>query len=685
MITGLRLGAPGVYRVPPGGDDTTLRPVALDDAGFAGVAPRGPVDVPVAVHSWPEYLVYFGLGPGLLPLAVSAFFAQGGRRAHVLRVGPPPSAEAHALIGQGTYDAAGDWIPLRAAGGAGQALPVRWLARDEGTWANMMTVTLTPSVSQRFTVEPAASSRALGPDAAGTRAGADRVVLPPAGVQAPTGSLLHVRTADGGGGIRWIDATSERELDFGVRRTAWVLDAPLPEKTLSVGLVLASVTVYDHAPEGPTVESFAVGLSSRHPQWLASVLDAGSRLVAPDPGWAQAAADSELRIALTEPLLPPVGSRIERPGKDRYGEIGEADLLGRSPRDLPDDDPAGERPHRGAEQLARVEELGLLTVPDLAWNGVVAAQVTEEPPDLPPGDFTLCAPPLPPVQLRTPGVDAAYLDGRLCDELAELQARQQWLIQLADAARRFVVLIDVPQRLSASAVADWRAGFDSSYAAAYHPWLGTLPPQLPPAGRPTAGVPPPARLAPPSAFAAGIIAAREIAVGLPTGPANEIAAGAVTIADRVTDAEHAVLHPLGINVFRTERDGFRLTAARTLSRDPGYRQLTVRRLVMMLRLTLDRESQWVVFEPHTAALRAVLVLHISDLLRGQFLAGAFAGATDAESYFVRADADLNPPESVALGRIVLEVGVAPSSPLEFIVLRLTRDGDAVDVQEVPSG
>ena len=76
-----------MYRVPPAGDDTALRPVALDDAGFAGVAPRGPVDVPVPVHSWPEYLAYFGLGPGLLPLAVSAFFAQGGRRAHVLRVG----------------------------------------------------------------------------------------------------------------------------------------------------------------------------------------------------------------------------------------------------------------------------------------------------------------------------------------------------------------------------------------------------------------------------------------------------------------------------------------------------------------------------------------------------------------------------------------------------------------------
>ena len=681
MTAGLQLGAPGVYPAPPADDDTALRPVALDDAGFAGVAPRGPVNVPVAVRSWPEYVARFGLGPGLLPLAVSAFFAQGGQRAHVLRVGPPRSADAHTLIEQGTRDAAGGWHPLYSSGGAGQQLPVRWLARDEGTWADSMTVTLTPVAGQRFTVGLAASARAFGPDTADTGADADRVVLPPAGVQAPAGSLLHLLTTDGERGIRWIEAASEREVS-GARRMTWVLDAPLPGKPVSLRLVFASVTVDNHAPEGSTAESFDVGLSPRHPRWLASVLKTGSRLVTPDPEWARAAAAGDLRIALTDPLLPPVLSRVARPGQDRYADIGEADLLGRSPDEAPDDDPAGERRHRGAERLARVEELGLLTVPDLAWNGVVPAQVTVDPPDPAPAGFVPCAPPAPPARLCVPAVDAAYLDGRLPDELDTLRARQQWLVRLAELTQRFVVLLDVPLGLSAGAVADWRAGFDSSYAAAYHPWLGTAGAAGAAGSTGAAGVPP-ARLAPPSAFAAGIIAAREIAAGLATGPANEIAAGAVTIADRVTEAEHATLHPLGINVFLAERDGFRLTAARTLSRDPAYRQLTVRRLITMLRLTLDRESQWVVFEPHTVALRAVLVLHVSDLLRGQFLAGAFAGATEAESYFVRADADLNPPESVALGRIVLEVGVAPSSPLEFIVLRITRDADAVDVREVP--
>src|SRR5205085_2730628 len=157
--------------------------------------------------------------------------------------------------------------------------------------------------------------------------------------------------------------------------------------------------------------------------------------------------------------------------------------------------------------------------PELAWNGVVPAQETTDPPDPPPSGFVPCAPPQPPARLFTPAVDAAYLDGRQPGQLTALRARQQWLVRLAEAMQRFVVLIDVPQGLSAGAVAGWRTGFDSSYAAAYHPWLGVLPPPLPAAGqragqpvaarpaaaRPAAGAPPLARLAPPSAFAAGII------------------------------------------------------------------------------------------------------------------------------------------------------------------------------------
>jgi len=268
------------------------------------------------------------------------------------------------------------------------------------------------------------------------------------------------------------------------------------------------------------------------------------------------------------------------------------------------------------------------------------------------------------------------LDARNPDELSEIVLRQRRLVAVAQRYRRFVVLLDVPSGLELRAIGQWRAGFDSSYAAAYHPWLAVTRTDVVHTGTTrTVGTRRERIDVPPAAFAAGIIAARERRLGLPWGPANELAAGAVLAAELVSDAEHDVLHQLGINVFRAEREGFRLAAARTLSSDRSYRQLSVRRLVTMLRLALDRQAQWAVFEPNTAALRSRLHRHLVAFLGELYLGGAFVGGSEDEAFFVRSDDTLNPPVSLDLGRLVMEVGVAPAEPLEFLVLRISRDGD----------
>jgi phage tail sheath protein FI len=251
-------------------------------------------------------------------------------------------------------------------------------------------------------------------------------------------------------------------------------------------------------------------------------------------------------------------------------------------------------------------------------------------------------------------------------DLAEILQRQLRLVEVAELRHLFVALLDVPAGLSQRQIDDWRTNFGSSYAAAYFPWLGV--PRVGP-GRP--GV----VQVPPSSFAAGIIAARERRLGLPWGPANALAVGAVLSTDVVTDATHDALHLRGINVYRQERDGFRLTAARTLSSDPEYVQLSVRRLMTMLALTLERQAQLVVFEPNTVQLRATLQRILTEFLRGQHRRGAFAGSTEAESYFVQCDDGLNPPQSQGLGRLVAEVGVALAFPLEYLVLRISQDVD----------
>jgi hypothetical protein len=392
--------------------------------------------------------------------------------------------------------------------------------------------------------------------------------------------------------------------------------------------------VVDHDPARRRTEQITgLGLHPDHPRWPARplppdhprypglLLAAESRMIRTGAGWQDP-------IPPADGTLPAVAAVLVHGGRNRFAEIDVGSFFD---DDSPDGDPLDERPdHRGVDRISRVDGLGLLCVPDLTWSGA-----------------------------------AGRLDPRQAGARAEIVRRQRALVAVAEFRRTVVVLLDAPSPLAVADLGRWRAPFDSGYAAAYYPWLGA------PGNGPDRRALP----VPPSAVAAGVIAARERRLGLPWGPANEIAVGVVTADDLVPDAVHDQLHRLAVNVFRAERDGFRLTAARTLSLDPRYRQLSVRRLMTMITLALERQAQSLVFEPNTADLRAAVTHTITEFLRDLYARGAFAGDTEESSFFVRCDDRLNPPESLALGRLVTEVGVAPSSPLEYLVLRISQDAD----------
>ncbi|MFD0271978.1 hypothetical protein ACFVGY_36230 [Streptomyces sp. NPDC127106] len=668
-------------------------PVRLDVAGFVGVAPRGPVDEPVPVDRWSDYVRRFGgfEGPGLLPYAVRAFFAQGGARAYVLRVAPLPRAphpaarEACALhrVALVRADGPGGAGP----GGAPYAIGLR--ARDEGSWGGRLSVRWDFTASDRF--EAAADGRELA--------------LPP-GRTPPAGSVLRVRGAGlpAAGSFFRILELAERRNGFGPPAVVALLDRPPlpgtatapapgpgpgpgtgpgsgsggpPAGHVEAEVVTAAVTVADGDPAHPRGERFAgLGLSRGHPRHAAAVLAAESLLVSPDGDWPDALLppDTFLTSALSRPV---------RPGADRYAAIGADSFQGPLPVELladaaADGEDAGDAGDAagaagaavGADRMALVPEIGLLSAPDLLWQYGEHAPATETPPRPIGGRFAPCPPPAVPLTLAPARPRPLLLDPT--GELPEILRRQQRLVALAEHGRRFVALLDVPPGLPVRAVARWRAAFDSTYAAAYHPWLGVAAPDDP------------ARRAvpvPPSGFAAGIIAERERRLGLPWGPANALAADAVTALQPLADADCDELHLLGIDVFRAERDGFRLTSARTLSHNTDHRQLSVRRLMTALRLTLHRQAQVLAFEPHTAQLRDELRSSVVQLLRGLYRAGAFVGATEDEAFFVRCDERLNPAWSQGLGRLVAEIGVAPAQPLEYLVLRIAQDADgSVDVR-----
>ncbi|MGH3366133.1 MAG: phage tail sheath C-terminal domain-containing protein, partial [Nocardioidaceae bacterium] len=164
------------------------------------------------------------------------------------------------------------------------------------------------------------------------------------------------------------------------------------------------------------------------------------------------------------------------------------------------------------------------------------------------------------------------------------------------------------------------------------------------------------------------------------------AVGAVRVGLPVTPEQHDELHPAGINVFRSEREGIRLTGARTLSRASELRQLNVARLMTVLRLSLEREMDWAVFEPNGEALWGEIRRMVHAFLTRLYSAGAFTGATTKEAFFVRCDRTTMTRNDLDQGRFVCLVGVAPAEPVEYLVLELARDRDtSVRVEALDAG
>jgi hypothetical protein len=95
----------------------------------------------------------------------------------------------------------------------------------------------------------------------------------------------------------------------------------------------------------------------------------------------------------------------------------------------------------------------------------------------------------------------------------------------------------------------------------------------------------------------------------------------------------------------------------------------------MLQRVLLRQMAWVVFEPNNPSLWSDLRNLLENFLRQLFIAGAFRGRREREAFFVRCDAELNTRQVLDSGRLIVEIGVAPAEPLEFIVVRIVRDGD----------
>jgi phage tail sheath protein FI len=227
-----------------------------------------------------------------------------------------------------------------------------------------------------------------------------------------------------------------------------------------------------------------------------------------------------------------------------------------------------------------------------------------------------------------------------------------------------IAILDAPPKLKPQEVKKWRehdTNYDSKYAALYYPWLTVAGPD----GQ-TIEVPPCGHIA-------GIYARSDNERGVHKAPANEVIRGALNAEAQITKGEQDVLNPIGVNCIRSfVGRGLRVWGARTLSSDPAWRYINVRRLFNYVEESIDRGTQWIVFEPNDADLWARVRRDVSAFLTGCWRDGMLFGATPAEAFFVKCDAENNPADVRDRGQLMIDVGLAPVKPAEFVVFRFSQ-------------
>lgn len=250
-------------------------------------------------------------------------------------------------------------------------------------------------------------------------------------------------------------------------------------------------------------------------------------------------------------------------------------------------------------------------------------------------------------------------------DLAMVKAVQTDMISHCERLGDRVCVLDTPPNLSPQQVKAWRmdvTGFDSSYAAMYYPWIEVMDP----ATNRTIKMPP-------SGFVAGVWARTDNTRGVHKAPANEVIQGITGLEVNVTKGEQDTLNPIGVNCIRSFAGmGIRIWGARTLSSNALWRYISVRRLFNMVETSIEQATQWTVFEPNDPSLWGKVRRDVGAFLTTVWSSGALYGVSPGQAFYVKCDAETNPPESREMGRLVIEIGIAPVKPAEFVIFRISQ-------------
>jgi hypothetical protein len=208
---------------------------------------------------------------------------------------------------------------------------------------------------------------------------------------------------------------------------------------------------------------------------------------------------------------------------------------------------------------------------------------------------------------------------------------------------------------------DYRNMIDSSYAAMYHPWIQVFDRVT---GQPD--------FVPPSGAVLGVYARTDTNRGVHKAPANETVF-CTGLKVNYTKGEQDILNPVGINLIRAlPGQGIRVWGARTSSSNSNFKYVNVRRLFIYVEESIKANTNWVVFEPNDVALWQRVQMTITSFLDNMWRSGMLAGSSAGEAYFVEIGPSTMSRDDIANGRLICNIGIAPSRPAEFVIFRVTQ-------------
>jgi phage tail sheath protein FI len=614
--------APGVYVEETSFRSKSIEGVSTTTTGFIGPTRYGPIDItPDIVTSLVEFERTYGgreklnFSDGEIDNytwhAVRAFFEEGGKRLYVSRTFRPTNASNDPLAGF-------------AHGTLGDSPPLIIRARFPGEFGNAR-VTFTLKIGQNVLVSD-------------NNVNTLRSVTPL--------DVVLVRQLSSGSPATWTNHFCSVEWD--AHNSAWTLEgsgapalATLHPDNDEVRIIVVTVTVQPLTPGTTPFVAADLPLDPHHeragsPDSLFAYFSANPAsqtrartipIVIEDPGNLTGVDVLDGFVAAaamgSPPSSPPLDIELENPAStDAQRSITVALQHG--------DD--GERPtageYEGEEDPNTGFKRGLVQFEDLEDISIVAA----------------------------PGSTFGYANGyRL-----EAQAIAGLLISHCQKMRYRIAVLDSGDALSISEVRAQRARLDSSYAALYYPWVRVLDPLT---QRETN--------LPPSGFVAGIYARNDINRAVYKAPANEVVNLAIGFEQFLNKSQQEVLNPEGINCFRFfEGRGMRLWGARTISSDPEWKYVNLRRYFAYLERSIDKGTQWAVFEPNGEQLWANVRRTIETFLLNEWQNGALLGDKPEKAYFVKCDRSTMSQNDLDNGRLVCLIGVAPLRPAEFVIFRI---------------